>query len=61
MPITYGLGGGIVCGADPGSPVTPAYKPPFHFTGTLYEVTVDVSGELIRDEEAEMRLVLARQ
>jgi len=61
VPITYGLGGGIVCGADPGSPVTPAYKPPFHFTGTLYEVTVDVSGELIRDEEAEMRLVLARQ
>ena len=55
VPITYGLGGGIVCGADPGSPVTPAYKPPFHFTGTLYEVTVDVSGELIRDEEAEMR------
>jgi len=61
VPITYGLGGGIACGADPGSPVTPAYKPPFHFTGTLYEVTVDVSGDLIRDEEAEMRLVLARQ
>ena len=61
VPITYGLGGGIVCGADPGSPVTPAYKPPFHFTGTLYEVTIDVSGELIRDEEAEMRLVMARQ
>ena len=61
VPITYGLGGGIVCGADTGSPVTPAYKPPFHFTGTLYEVTIDVSGELIRDEEAEMRLVLARQ
>ena len=61
VPITYGLGGGIVCGADTGSPVTPAYKPPFHFTGKLYEVTIDVSGELIRDEEAEMRLVLARQ
>ena len=61
VPITYGLGGGIVCGADTGSPVTPAYKPPFHFTGTLYEVTIDVSGELIRDEEAEMRLVMAHQ
>ena len=61
VPITYGLGGGIVCGADTGSPVTSAYKPPFHFTGTLYEVTIDVSGELIRDEETEMRLVMARQ
>jgi arylsulfatase A-like enzyme len=61
VPITYGLGGGIVCGADPGSPVTPAYKPPFHFTGTLYEVVIDVSGELIRDEEAEMRMVMAHQ
>ena len=61
VPITYGLGGGIVCGADAGSPVTPAYRPPFHFTGKLYEVTIDVSGELIRDDEAEMRLVLARQ
>ena len=61
VPITYGLGGGIVCGADPGSPVTPAYKPPFHFTGSLYDVTIDVSGELIRDEESEMRLVMARQ
>ena len=48
VPITYGLGGGIVCGADPGSPVTAAYKSPFHFTGTLYDVTIDVSGDLIR-------------
>ncbi len=31
------------------------YKPPFKFTGTLYSVTVDVSGELIKDTEAEMR------
>jgi len=61
VPLTYGLGGGIVCGADPGSPVTPAYKPPFHFTGKLYQVTIDVSGELIRDEETEMSLVMAHQ
>jgi arylsulfatase len=61
VPITYGLGGGIVCGADTGSPVTTAYKPPFRFTGTLHEVSIDVSGELIRDEEAEMRVALAHQ
>ena len=61
VPITYGLGGGIVCGADTGSAVTPAYKPPFRFTGTLSQVTIDVSGELIRDEEADLRMVMAHQ
>jgi arylsulfatase A-like enzyme len=61
VPITYGLGGGIACGADSGSPVTNAYQPPFPFTGKLYEVMIDVSGDLIRDEEAEIRLVMARQ
>ncbi len=61
MPLSLGLGGGTVCGADTGSPVTPDYKPPFKFTGTLYGVTVDVSGELIKDEAAEMRIVMARQ
>jgi hypothetical protein len=61
MPIGLGLGGGIVCGADTGASVTPDYKPPFRFTGTLNGVTVDVSGELIKDEEAEMRVIMARQ
>ena len=61
VPITYGLGGGIACGADPGSPVTPAYKPPFTFTGTIYQVTIDVSGELIRDDETEMRMMMVHQ
>ncbi|MGH7793260.1 MAG: arylsulfatase [Thermodesulfobacteriota bacterium] len=61
MPLSLGLGGGIVCGADTGSPVTSEYKPPFKFTGTLYSVTIDVSGEHIKDEEAEMRKVMARQ
>jgi hypothetical protein len=61
VPITYGLGCGILCGGDCGSPVTSAYQPPFHFTGTLYQVTIDVSGFLIRDQEAEMNLIMARQ
>ena len=61
MPITIGLAGGIVCGADTGSPVWDKYKPPFKFTGTLYGVTVDVSGELIKDTDAEMRMAMARQ
>jgi arylsulfatase len=46
---------------DSGSPVTPEYKPPFEFTGTVYSVTVDVSGDLIRDTKAEIRQIMARQ
>jgi arylsulfatase A-like enzyme len=61
MPLSLGLGGGIVCGADIGSPVWDKYKPPFKFSGTLYGVAVDVSGELIKDTEAEMRVAMARQ
>jgi hypothetical protein len=61
MPLSLGLGGGIVCGADTGSPVWDRYEPPFKFTGTLYGTTVDVSGDLIKDEEAAMRVLLARQ
>ena len=60
-PLTIGLLSTINCGADVGAPVTPKYKPPFPFTGKIYKVTVDVSGELIKDEEAELRRHLARQ
>ena len=64
IPVTTPLAfnpGAISCGTNPGSPVTPDYSSPFAFTGTLHSVTVDVSGDLIKDEEAEMRLVMARQ
>jgi hypothetical protein len=53
--------GALTCGANPGSPVTPDYASPFKFTGTLHEVTVDVSGELIHDPEAGLRAHMARQ
>ena len=61
MPLSLGLGGGLVCGADTGSPVWDKYKPPFKFTGTLYSVTVDVSGELIKDDEQALKIIMARQ
>jgi hypothetical protein len=61
MPLCIGITATIVCGADHGAPVWDQYTPPFHFTGTLHKVTVDVSGELIKDSEAEMRIVMARQ
>jgi arylsulfatase len=60
-PLALGLTSGVVCGRAPGAPVSPDYEPPFTFTGTLHKVTVDVSGELIRDTEAEMRAIMARQ
>jgi arylsulfatase len=60
-PLAIGLLSAIVCGADQGAPVTPRYKPPFPFTGTIHRVTVDVSGELIKDTAAEMRIAMARQ
>ncbi len=53
--------GALTCGANPGSPVTPDYEGPFTFTGTLHSVTLDVSGELIIDHDAELRAHLARQ
>ena len=60
-PLSLGLTGGISVGADPGAPVAPFYQPPFEFTGTIHSVTFDVSGEVIKDEEAEMRMIMARQ
>ncbi len=61
MPLCIGLAGGIVCGADSGSPVWDKYAPPFRFTGTLHSAVVDVSGELIVDTEAQIRMAMARQ
>ena len=60
-PLALGLTGGVTCGSAHGSPVTPDYQPPFEFTGKIYSVTVDVSGELIEDKEAKTRMVMARQ
>ncbi|MGE5718769.1 MAG: hypothetical protein ACM3XQ_02710 [Nocardioidaceae bacterium] len=41
--------------------MTPDYTSPFRFTGTLREVVIDVSGDLITDSESEVRMALARQ
>jgi hypothetical protein len=64
IPITIPIiiaPGGMTCGADPGSPVSPDYKAPFRFTGELHTVTVDLSGKLIDDHESELRVAMARQ
>jgi arylsulfatase A-like enzyme len=61
LPLTVGLGGGLACGRDQGSPVSSLYQPPFAFTGTLHRVVVEVAGEPLRDAEAEMRAAMMRQ
>jgi arylsulfatase len=53
--------GALTCGANPGSAITDDYASPFKFTGTIHSVTVDVSGDLIHDPEAELRMHMARQ
>ncbi len=50
------VGDGICVGRDSASPVTPAYRPPFRFTGgTIEKVVVDVSGKPYIDHEAQVR------
>ena len=60
-PLRMAQGGAMLVGADVGAPVTPEYKPPFRFTGTIKRVIVDVSGEHVEDYEAQMRIALAKQ
>jgi len=62
MPLAIGLAGGIVCGADTGSPVWDRYKPPFPFTGVLHSTTVDLGGGAPPvDHEHALKVILARQ
>jgi hypothetical protein len=52
---------GLSCGYDFGAPASDVYAAPFPFTGTIRQVAVDLAGELIPDDEAEMRVLMARQ
>ena len=60
-PLSMGLTGGWTVGADPGAPAAPLYDAPFEFTGKVDSVTIDVSGEVIKDDEADFKRLLARQ
>ena len=53
---------GLTCGYDGGDRVAPEeYPDEFRFTGTIKRVTLDLSGELIPDAEADLRIAMARQ
>jgi arylsulfatase A-like enzyme len=60
-PLSMGLTGGWSVGADPGAPVGPFYDSPFEFSGKIINVTIDVSGDVIKDDEADFKRLLARQ
>jgi arylsulfatase A-like enzyme len=59
-PLAFELEG-LSCGYDFGAPAAEVYEPPFPFTGTIRQVAVDLAGELIADDEATMRLLMAQQ
>jgi arylsulfatase A-like enzyme len=61
IPLDIGITEGLACGRDEGSSVTTRYRAPFAFTGELEQVVVDVSGELIQDDEATQRSLMAHQ
>jgi arylsulfatase len=53
---------GVSCGYAAFDSVDPAlYSAPFGFTGTLHDVVVDTSGELYHTDEAQMRVLMAKQ
>jgi arylsulfatase len=61
VPIMFGTEG-LSCGYDTGDRVAPdEYSDEFKFTGTIKRVTLDLSGDLIPDAEADLRIAMARQ
>ena len=53
---------GLTCGYDGGDRVAAEeYNDTFAFTGSIKRVTLDLSGELIQDTEADMKIAMARQ
>jgi arylsulfatase len=60
VPIVFGIEG-LSCGYDFGEAVTHQYAAPFRFTGKIKQVVIDMSGDLIEDDEAKVRLLMAQQ
>jgi arylsulfatase len=60
VPLLLGLGGGLTVGRNPGSPVSLLYGPPYAFTGTIFKVTADVSGQMLQDTQEERNATAKR-
>ncbi|MBR8831398.1 MAG: hypothetical protein N5P05_002045 [Chroococcopsis gigantea SAG 12.99] len=61
VPVLFGTEG-LTCGYDGGDRVAPdEYSDSFPFTGILKRVTLDLSGDLIPDSAADLKIAMARQ
>ena len=61
VPNLFGIIG-VSCGRDGIDSVSPTdYVSPFEFTGELSQVTIDVSGDVIIDNEAELQRLMTQQ
>jgi arylsulfatase len=61
VPNLFGIIG-ITCGRDGTDSVSPDdYASPYEFTGKLTQVTLDVSGDVIVDDEAELQRLMTQQ
>jgi arylsulfatase len=62
LPFRWQIGGGgLLVGRDAGFPVCDDYRPPFPFTGTLHEVTIELPGLAPRDPASEVSQALHRE
>jgi arylsulfatase len=61
IPLDIGITEGLTVGRDDGSAVSTDYRAPFPFSGTLEQVAVDVSGQLIVDPAAQLKAIMAHQ
>jgi hypothetical protein len=61
IPLDIGIVDGLAVGRDEGSSVTSAYRAPFAFTGSLEQILVDVSGDVVEDTDAQMKAIMAHQ
>ncbi|WP_440955260.1 sulfatase-like hydrolase/transferase [Methanosarcina sp. Mfa9] len=61
VPNLFGIIG-LSCGYDAADSVHPEeYRAPFTFTGRIRQVELDVSGELIKDDEADLKRMMTEQ
>ncbi|MFB3050844.1 MAG: hypothetical protein ACE1Z0_02525 [Acidimicrobiia bacterium] len=61
VPNLFGIIG-VSCGRDGIDSVSPTdYASPFEFSGELSQVTIDVSGDVIIDNDAELQRLMTQQ
>jgi arylsulfatase len=60
-PVVYAVAEGLEIGSDTGTPVWPGYSSPFSFTGHIIELSLNTTGQLTIDHDAEERIARYRQ